>query len=286
MTIGYRLETDGAALVILTDHEPFSETLWRADSGRGRIESILHEGDRRHARFMANADLVIHDAQYTPEEYSRKKNWGHSTYPYVVEMAAAAGVRRLALTHHDPTHSDQFVEELERDAQQLARDRGAPLEVFCAYEGLEIDLEPPDIPSGEFIGPGHSQSTLTTARILVADDDQDMRALARRVLERDGHSVIEATDGADALRIARETPLDLVILDIVMPSLGGLEVLEAIRSRPETAALPVLILTSMDDEASTRRGFDSGASDYLTKPYSMPQLSARVRSLLARFKVR
>ena len=76
MTVGYRVEVDGASIVYLVDHEPFSDELWRAGSAPGRIESMLHEGDRRHARFMADADLVIHDAQYTPEEYPAKKTWG------------------------------------------------------------------------------------------------------------------------------------------------------------------------------------------------------------------
>src|SRR5216110_2901237 len=101
ITLGYRVEADGVAVVYLVDHEPFSDELWRAHAEPGRIESILHDGDRRHAKFMADADLVIHDAQYTPEEYRARKNWGHSPFDYVVELACSAGVKRLALTHHD-----------------------------------------------------------------------------------------------------------------------------------------------------------------------------------------
>jgi len=141
-TLGYRVEADGVAVVYLVDHEPFSEKLWRSDLERGHVESILHEGDRRHAQFMANADLVIHDAQYTPVEYPMKKNWGHSTYAYVVELAAAAGVRRLALTHHDPSHDDAFVAEIERQARGLAEQGGSSIEVFCAYEGCELTVKP------------------------------------------------------------------------------------------------------------------------------------------------
>ena len=125
MTVGYRVEADGVAVVYLVDHEPFSDELWRAGAEPGRIESILHEGDRRHAKFMADADLVIHDAQYTPEEYGPKKTWGHSTYDYVVQIAAAAGVRRVALTHHDPSHDDHFVADIERKARTLALQLGA-----------------------------------------------------------------------------------------------------------------------------------------------------------------
>src|SRR5438309_6778991 len=69
MTLGYRVEADGVAVVYLVDHEPFSDVLWRPGAETGRIESILHEGDRRHAKFVENADFVIHDAQDAIDEY-------------------------------------------------------------------------------------------------------------------------------------------------------------------------------------------------------------------------
>ena len=113
ITLGYRIEADGVSLVYLCDHEPFWESLWRSDAERGKLESILHAGDSRHALFMKNADVVIHDAQYTPEEYPSKKNWGHSTYSFVTQIAAAASVKKLFLTHHDPTHDDDFLRRIE-----------------------------------------------------------------------------------------------------------------------------------------------------------------------------
>jgi phosphoribosyl 1,2-cyclic phosphodiesterase len=134
MTLGYRLEADGVSIAYLCDHEPFSGTLWRTNSASGKVESILHDGDRRHAEYMAGADLVIHDAQYTPEEYPAKKNWGHSTYEYVVEVAAAAGVKSLVLTHHDPAHDDVFIERIQDLAASVAAARGSSRRVSCAYE--------------------------------------------------------------------------------------------------------------------------------------------------------
>ncbi len=112
--------------------------IWREWRRPGQIDSIRHAGDRRHAEFMRGAGLVIHEAQYTPEEYPAKRNWGHSTYAYVVHLAAAAGVRRLFLTHHDPSHDDDFLRDVERRARQLARELRSPMEVTCAYEGLEV----------------------------------------------------------------------------------------------------------------------------------------------------
>ena len=139
-TLGYRFEADGVSVAYLSDHEPFFDGIWREGAEPGRIESIREAGDRRHAEFMRGADLVIHEAQYTPEEYPAKVHWGHSTYAYAVELAAAAQVRRLILTHHDPSHDDAFIANIETRAQALARALGSPLEVACAYEGFEVSL--------------------------------------------------------------------------------------------------------------------------------------------------
>jgi CheY-like chemotaxis protein len=284
MTLGYRIEADGAAVVYSCDHEPFSEALWHEIPSPDHAESIVHEGDRRHARFMEGAGLVIHDAQYTPEEYPSRKNWGHSTFEYAVELAAAARVRQLVLTHHDPTHDDAFVEEIEKRARECAKQLGGVVDVCCGYEGLNLVVEPRDavrlapMPSAPHEGGDPQRGR----RILVVDDDPDIRALANLALSQDGHIVVEASSGQEALAaIAAQAP-DLLVLDLLMPVQGGLEVLKILRSNPVTAALPVVVLTAMDDEANTRAGFEFGATDYVTKPFSIPQLAARVRACLKR----
>jgi phosphoribosyl 1,2-cyclic phosphodiesterase len=149
MTLGYRIECDGVSVAYLCDHEPFAGERWRSGPPSGGLESLLHEGDRRHARFMAGADLVIHDAQYAPHEYPAKRNWGHSSFDYVVDLAATAGVRKLALTHHDPTRQDTDVDSIEREARAMAASRSIDLEVFAAYEGCEIEL----LPAGSHLTP-------------------------------------------------------------------------------------------------------------------------------------
>ena len=297
MTLGYRIEADGAALVYLCDHEPFSETLWHEHPVQSQVESvqhkednhrytesIVHAGDRRHARFMADAGLVIHDAQYTPEEYPPKKNWGHSTYEYAVALAAAAGVRQLVLTHHDPLHDDGFVDEIEKRARGYAEQLGVPVAVCCAYEGLDLTIEQQAVrPWADAPMAAHlAWEAVRGSRILVVDDDPDIRALANQALTRDGYIVIEASSGKQALASIEDLAPDLLVLDLLMPEQGGLEVLKILRSRPATAALPVVVLTAMDDELTTRAGFELGATDYLTKPFSMPQLAARVRACLTR----
>lgn len=283
VTLGYRIECDEAVVVYITDHEPFAETLWRKGVEPGKIESILHEGDRRHANFMAGADLVIHDAQYTPAEYPTKKNWGHSTYEYVVEIAAAAGVRRVALTHHDPNHDDAFVKDIEENARKVAERCGAKLEVLCAYEGCTINLgvRKEDKPATASDAVNSSTST-SGLRILLVDDDNTLRKLTKAALKRAGYTVIEAVDGEEALRLVKRELPDLMVLDFMMPELNGIEVLKALRSTPRTARLPVIMLTGMGDEDSLSKAFDAGATDYLSKPFSTPQLTARIRACLTR----
>jgi len=283
MTVGYRIEADGVVVVYLVDHEPFSDELWRAGGVPGRIESILHEGDRRHAKFMADADLVIHDAQYTPAEYPAKKTWGHSPYDYVVPIAAAAGVRRVALTHHDPSHDDEFVAEIERNARSLALRQGTGLDVFCAYEGCEIVLEPHS-PLKPFIADAPYQASVAQRQfhILVVDDQPQMLTLIVCALEDEQYVVRTATAGLEALRMIDEQLPDLLVLDYKMTGMDGMAVMKAIRAKPETQSLPVLMLTGMADEPSTRAGFDAGVTDYVTKPFSIPQFTARVRACLTR----
>ena len=114
------------------------------------------------------------------------------------------------------------------------------------------------------------------------DDDPDLRILVHKALSQDGHIVSEAASGQEALALIDAQAPDLLVLDLLMPEQGGLEVLKVLRSRPATAALPVLLLTALDDEVNTRAGFDLGATDYLTKPFLIPQLAARVRACLSR----
>jgi len=285
MTVGYRIEADGVVLVYLVDHEPFSDELWRAGAQPGQVESILHDGDRRHANFMADADLVIHDAQYTPAEYPAKKTWGHSTYDYVVQIASAAGVRRVALTHHDPDHDDNFVEEIERKARSLALRLGTGIDVFCAYEGCELVLEP-RAALKPFVAPVPFQASVAQCRfhILAVDDHPDTLTMIVRALEQEQYIVSQATSGPAALQMIDEHMPDLVVLDYKMTGMDGMAVMKTLRDKPETQTLPVLMLTAMTDEPSTRAGFEAGVTDYVTKPFSIPQLTARVRACLTRIQ--
>ena len=117
--------------------------------------------------------------------------------------------------------------------------------------------------------------------ILVADDDEDILALVKAVLERSGHEVVAVADGAEALAGVRMHRPDLAVLDITMPLVDGLEVLRRLRADSETAALPVVLLSAQAQEADVVRGFATGASAYMKKPFSPRDLVARVAELLS-----
>ena len=121
------------------------------------------------------------------------------------------------------------------------------------------------------------------ARILVADDDEQMRRLLKMVLEREGYVVEEARDGLDALEHVETHPPDLILLDVDMPRLDGFGVLEELRARVHTAALPVVMLTGRIE--SEGDALDLGAQDFLAKPVQPSALKARVRAVLRRTRL-
>jgi DNA-binding response OmpR family regulator len=119
-------------------------------------------------------------------------------------------------------------------------------------------------------------------RVLIVEDDSDIAALISHYLERAGYASECIGDGARALTVARETPPDLVILDLMLPGLNGLEVCRALRADHRTAALPIIMLTARGEESERILGLDTGADDYVVKPFSPNELMARVRALLRR----
>jgi CheY-like chemotaxis protein len=117
--------------------------------------------------------------------------------------------------------------------------------------------------------------------VLVADDNADILGLVTAVLERSGYEVVTVSDGAQALASVEERKPDLAVLDITMPDIDGLEVLRRLRADTRTSGLPVILLSAQAQEADVDRGFATGASAYLKKPFSPRQLTERVADLLS-----
>ncbi len=118
--------------------------------------------------------------------------------------------------------------------------------------------------------------------VLIVEDEAALLTLLRYNLEKEGFRICEATDGEEALAAAAEQSPDAVILDWMLPVMSGVEVCRQLRRKPKTRDIPVLMLTARGEEADKVRGLDVGADDYMTKPFSMPELLARLRALLRR----
>ena len=117
--------------------------------------------------------------------------------------------------------------------------------------------------------------------VLVADDDADVRELVVFRLERAGYPVITAGDGELALELARERRPAVCVIDVMMPGLDGYELTKRLRSSPETEGALIVLLTASVQEAEVKRGFDAGADDYVTKPFSPSELVERLAAALA-----
>ena len=120
------------------------------------------------------------------------------------------------------------------------------------------------------------------SRILVVEDDLDISDLIARYLSNAGHQVHRLTSGADVIPRLRRDPVDLIILDLMLPGMDGLRVCQTMRSDPALAAIPVIMLTARGEESDRVSGLELGADDYVTKPFSPKELTARVAALLRR----
>ena len=132
ITIGFRFDFGGKCVSYISDHEPYGKL-----NAAGQFSA---KEDAAVARFIEGSDLLICEAQYTAAEYKVKKGWGHSTFDDVLDLAQKAGVRRLALFHHDPAHDDDAMSAFENQCVKIVSARGASLEVFAAREGMSVDI--------------------------------------------------------------------------------------------------------------------------------------------------
>lgn len=124
---------------------------------------------------------------------------------------------------------------------------------------------------------------MTNQTILVVDDEQDLLDLIEYNLKKEGFKVLKAENGVEALKVANESLPDLVLLDIMMPKMDGLEVCDKMRSDANLKHIPIIFLTARGDEKTEVEGLDTGADDYVTKPISTTKLISRIKAVLRRF---
>ncbi len=147
VTYGYRVEVAGKSIVYMSDNEIdfLKSSIARRYDEFDAEERRLHariQREERAAELLAvrGTDILIHDAQYTPADYARKRGWGHSCYVDTVNFAIDAGVKALYLYHHDPTYDDAKVAAIHRDCEQLIGERGSDMSCVIAREGLTVEL--------------------------------------------------------------------------------------------------------------------------------------------------
>lgn len=123
--------------------------------------------------------------------------------------------------------------------------------------------------------------SLSSATVLMVEDEPNLSSLIRYYLEREGYYVLAAADGRKAVEIVdHSSPADLAVLDLMLPYMDGLHLVRHIRNKPDWRRTPILMLTGRSDEQDVVRAYDSGADDYMTKPFNPRELMARLRRLL------
>ena len=279
LTLAYKLECNGATLVYSCDHEPHSHDL--ADG-----EGPIHGQDREHSEFFREADLVIHDAQYTPAEYATKVGWGHSTPHYAAQMCREAGVSKLALTHYDPTRTDDQVDAILADLRERAPN-GDKLEIVPAAEGMVIEIT----------GAGRKAKVAADAGKTPAPQPGPTRIPVVRIVGKapavndplhlgmmdEGLQVLDEAEGEGGQGDTR-TAVGLVVIkaDHLTPNQSIADAIERATSGLESVP-PVIVVSehTKPKDLHLPKGVD-----WLRRPFSREFVRARMRTALLRGQFR
>jgi len=271
LTLGYRLQVDGATLVYACDHEPYSRALGLGDG------TIVGQ-DLEHAEFVRGADLLIHDGQYTADEYPTKIGWGHSPVEYAVKLAEQAPVKRLALTHHDPRRDDNAIDRLIASIRQTTS-----LNVFAASEGQVVELRPRalkqtiDVRKDSAEIPAEQKLPSPVVLLTIADprvsttvcDALQAESIVARSLENVDATLLSALKERPALAIIEHAP----------SRTDGIALCRALRQHAPERRLPVLLVADHEDADA---GTAAGVSDWLIKPFTTAHVRTKVRTWLLR----
>jgi phosphoribosyl 1,2-cyclic phosphodiesterase/CheY-like chemotaxis protein len=284
LALGYRIETQGAAVVYATDHEPY----W-LPPGAEEATLVAHRQDRRHVEFLTGADLVIHDSQYTLEEYRGKIGWGHTPAEKAVDYALVAGVKRLALFHHDPMRTDDGLDQVVDVCRKRVVESGGRLEVFAAAEGQVVELLPNGLRSFASDEPPAvlEPSSLPDEATVLVVGATGSRRLVEASLDADQFRVLAASDADGALVTARSARPDVVLLDGA-GSRGGVDVWRALRAHADPCLrhVPVIMVVAAHEGDPTQALSDDGLTDSIHQPAGLPHLRARVQAWLMRSRQR
>lgn len=279
LTFAYRLEAEGAAIVYASDHEPHSRHL--AD-GTGEIGGE----DLRHCEFLAGADLVIHDAQYIAEEYPQKIGWGHSTVEYALALCRAAGVKTVALTHHDPSRDDDAIDRIVAKARADLQDVASAMEVMAATEGSALSIKGQGQQTGkeEWKESAISEaSAFGNPLILMAVTDRSAADTLLDAAHADQVPVIDMRSADEVLRAIGEKQPSLIVLEQKESAPDPLELCTKIRRLKATRDVPIIVVADVED---CQGGIAAGVTDWLVRPFSSAYARTRLRAWLLRTAAR
>jgi phosphoribosyl 1,2-cyclic phosphodiesterase/GAF domain-containing protein len=279
LTLGYRFEADGATVVYACDHEPHSRIL---AIGQGDIIGQ----DLRHAEFVDRADLLIHDAQYTAEEYPQRIGWGHSPVEYVVNIGQHAQVKRIALTHHDPLRDDDDLDRLVADVRRELKERGTELDVFAAVEGQIVEVAPARQQrsvyyAGEYRAEMPIESALAESSVLVGVADIKLATVLSEAVRAEGICTMLFSDIAEARTLIAKNRPSLAILEHDPPRVDGIEACRAIRrqNKDEEDRFPVVMVAGHEEAES---GSPAGITEWLIKPFTSAYARTKIRAWVLR----
>lgn len=282
LTLGYRLEADGVSVVYACDHEPHSR---QYALGTG----VMSEQDRQHVDFLKHADLVIHDAQYTTKEYTQKTGWGHTPVACAVDMCRRAGVRRLAITHHDPSRNDATVDRICEEVKTHLSIAKRPMEVFAAAEGMRVDVTSSSAVE-RAVAPEPSAaatpiaSALDPHQILIAVDDPKMAQKIQQAAQAGNLRMLQAKAMEEILAIVQTHALSLVILGDGGRGKEAMETCRAIRALDveRVKELPVIIVADTEFHADPA----AGVTDWLIHPFTPEYARTRIHAWIMRSSCR
>ncbi len=278
LTLAYRMEMDGVVVIYACDHEPYSRN-------PGQREP-LHELDRHHSEFLKDADLVIHDAQFTDAEYTLMKGWGHSPVEYVSEMGRLAGVKQMAFAHHDPKRTDDALDGIIESVRADLRMKNSLMHAFAAADGQVVELRGTGVKkktSRRKVASAIQSATpaIKESSVLVCVSDARMAAVLAEAARSEGVISTHASDGAAALRMAKSAPHALILVEDQLPGLDGLSVCKSLRLERDAGlkSVPIVIIAERE---RTSDGLAAGATGWLIAPFSAQYARAQIQAWLLR----
>lgn len=279
LTLGFRIEADDASLVYACDHESASRRAVPEPSD-------LLGAERDHVQFLSNADLVVHDAQYVAEEYETRIGWGHSTVDYAIEVAKAAGARRLAISHHDPDRTDEAIDDLIEGYRAKLAEDGAALELSAAKEGEVLQVESageaaprpdaPDFSATEAVG-----SAVTTARLELGAMRPEVERVIREAAAAEGVE-IDPPRAHPGQAGGAEPPI-VVIDREAAPEESATLIARAGDDDMARDAAPILAIADGEDAGAPP---EDASLDLLVWPFSKEFAQSRIRAAVLRERCR